>query len=334
MTRMFLWCKVAGVVCFLVVALGSLTLIPKLLYPPLTDVQLSGVTGADTQIQLQQAQSQLQNNARSTLLQAIAGLLLVAGAVATWRQVQVNREGQLTERFTRAIDQLGSENTDIRIGGIYTLSRIADNSPPDRNTVQFVLGAFVRTHAAWPVGMPDGPQHPTTEVDQHLPWLHIRAADIQTAMGVLGNRPWVREPRRLYLSRVDLRSVQLDGARLNDTQFRHANLARAWLRGIQLDRSDLKSTDLRQANLENASLVEANLGQAHLESANLRRVDLSKADLRGANLHDANLADAILTGALADATTTWPLGFDVDRLRRAGVHLAGNEGGLSITINE
>jgi hypothetical protein len=121
MTRMFLWRTVAGIVCFLVVVLGSLTLIPELLYPSLTDAQLSGVTGADTQIQLQQAQSQLQNNARSSLLQAIAGLLLVAGAVGTWRQVQVNREGQLTERFTRAVDQLGSENTDIRIGGIYTL---------------------------------------------------------------------------------------------------------------------------------------------------------------------------------------------------------------------
>jgi hypothetical protein len=147
MTRIFLWRTVAGVVCFLVVALSSLTLIPEVLYPPLTDTQLSGVTGAYTQIQLQQAQSQLQNNARSTLLQAIAGMLLVVGAVATWRQVQVNREGQLTERFTRAIDQLGSENTDIRIGGIYTLSRIADNSPPDRNTVQFVLGAFVRSYS-------------------------------------------------------------------------------------------------------------------------------------------------------------------------------------------
>ncbi len=122
-------------------------------------------------------------------------LLLVAGAVGTWRRVQVNREGQLTERFTRAIDQLGSENTDIRIGGIYTLRRIADNSPPGRNTVQFVLGAFVRTHAAWPVGMPDDPQHPTAEVDQHLPWLHVRAPEIQTAMEVLGNRPSAPEPR-------------------------------------------------------------------------------------------------------------------------------------------
>ncbi|MEV1248439.1 pentapeptide repeat-containing protein [Nonomuraea sp. NPDC050022] len=313
--------------------LGTLTLLPHLLYPPLTDTQLSGVKGADTRIQLQQAQSQLQNNARSTLLQAVAGLLVVAGAVATWRQVQVNREGQITERFTRAVDQLGSDNTDVRVG-IYALRRIADNSPSDRNTVQFMLGAFIRTHAAWPVGMPDGPEHPTTAVDQHLPWLHIRAPDIQTAMEVLGNRPTSPDTRRLYLSRVDLRSVQLDGARLIGTQLRHANLARAWLRGIRLDHSDLKSTDLRQTNLENASLVESNLRGAHLEGANLRGTDFSRADLRRADLRGTNLADATLVGALADPTTAWPLDFDTNHLRRAGIRLINDEGEPSNTANE
>lgn len=334
MTRTALWRTGSGVLCFLIIVLGTLTLIPQLLYPRLTDAQLSGVTGADTRIQLQQAQSQLQNNARSTLLQAIAGLLVIAGAVATWRQVHVNREGQITERFTRAIDQLGSDNTDIRIGGIYALRRVADNSPPDRNSVQFILGAFIRNHAAWSVGMPDGPEHPTTTVDQHLPWLHVRAPDIQAAIDVLGNRRASPEARRLYLSRVDLRSAQLDGASLTETQFRHANLARAWLRGIRLDSSDLKSTDLRQTNLENASLVEANLTRAYLEAANLRGADLRKADLRGADLHGADLADVILDGALADAETIWPLGFDDDHLRQAGVRLLSNRSQPSNTPHE
>ena len=334
MTRAGLWRIVAGVACFLIVVLAALTLIPQLLYPPLSDGQLANVSSADTRIQLQQAQSQLQNNTRSTLLQAIAGLLVVAGAVATWRQVQVNREGQITERFTRAIDQLGSETTDVRIGGIYALRRIADNSPSDRNTVQFILGAFVRTHASWPVGMPDGPEHPTPTVDQHLPWLHVRAPDIQAVMETLGNRAPSPQPRRLYVSRVDLRSVQLDGARLADTQFRHANLARAWLRGIQLDRSDLKSTDLRQANLEQASLVEANLRGAYLEAANLQGANLTGADLRGAVLRDANLVDAALAGALADASTTWPADFDEDHLRRIGVLLPSNEPSESGATNE
>ena len=64
----------------------------------------------------------------------VAGLLLVAGAVATWRQIQVSREGQITERFTRAIDQLGSAHPEVRLGGIYALERTAKDSPANRRT--------------------------------------------------------------------------------------------------------------------------------------------------------------------------------------------------------
>ena len=47
----------------------------------------------------------------------------------TERNVQVLQEGQITERFTRAIEQLGSENMAICLGGIYALERIAKDSP-------------------------------------------------------------------------------------------------------------------------------------------------------------------------------------------------------------
>jgi hypothetical protein len=39
--------------------------------------------------------------------QILGGAALLSGLYSTWRTLQVNREGQITERFTRAIDQLG-----------------------------------------------------------------------------------------------------------------------------------------------------------------------------------------------------------------------------------
>ena len=270
-------------------------------------------------IQLQQAQAQLQNNARSTLLQAIAGLLVVAGAIATWRQVPVNRDGQITERFTRAIDQVGSDNPDVRIGGIYALERIARNSPQDRNTIQYILGAFIRNHAAWPVGAPDGPQHPTATVDEQLPWMRVRAPDIQAAMGVLGRRAPTRDEQVIYLSRVDLRSLAIRGSRLAGAKFRYANLARAVLAGARLDHADLTAADLRQAFLERAHLTDAILSRAHLQGANLRHANLSRADLRGANLTNAVLDSAELTGAQADPSTVWPATFDIEKRRALGI---------------
>jgi uncharacterized protein YjbI with pentapeptide repeats len=180
------------------------------------------------------------------------------------------------------VDQLGSPNADVRIGGIYALERIAKNSAADRNPILFLLGAFVRTHVPWPAGAPDGPQHPTATVDEDLPWMRVRAADIQAAMGALGRLPPTRDEQVISLSRVDLRSIALRGARLSGSRFRYANLARSVLSGVWLEHSDLTGADLRQARLDHAHLAGANLSRASLQGANLRQADLSRADLRGA----------------------------------------------------
>jgi hypothetical protein len=313
----------------LVVFLGGIVLIPHLLYPPLSAADLRGIANAQVRIQLQQAQSQLANGARSSVLQGLAGLLIVVGGVATWRQVHISRESQLTDRFTRAVDQLASQTVEVRIGGLYALERIAKNSLADRNAVQYLLGAFIRIHASWPVGAPDGPQHPTAIVDEHLPWMRVRAPDIQAAMGVLGRRVPSRDEPVIYLSRVDLRSLALRGSRLAGAKFRYANLARAVLKDVRLNHSDLTAADLRRADLERARLHDANLRHAYLQGANLHRADLSRAnlsradlsraDLRGAILSDTIIDGTVLTGAQADNATVWPAELDAARRRELGI---------------
>ena len=233
------WREALLVCCFLAVALVVVIVMPRLLYPPLSAVDLRGVSSAQARIELQQAQSQLANDVRSSMLQLVAGLVIIAGAVATWRQVHVSREGQITERFTRAVDLLGNQNVDVRVGGIYALERIARDSEPDRNAIQFLLAAFIRNHANWATDTPGGPSHPTPSVDDHLPGLRVRAPDIQVAISVLGRRPQSRDERFLNLPQVDLRGAALSGARLDRAQLAGSNLA-----GAELSRASLQGTDL------------------------------------------------------------------------------------------
>ena len=72
----------------------------------------------------------------------------------TWRRanaaewtVEVSVEGQITERFTKAVEQLGSDNTAISLGGIYALERIAKDSEKDHWPVMEVLTAYVRENS-------------------------------------------------------------------------------------------------------------------------------------------------------------------------------------------
>src|SRR5215467_2757820 len=60
------------------------------------------------------------------------------------RAVELTEQGQVTDLYSRAIEQLGSDKLDVRIGGIYALERVAQDSPADHPTVMEVLAALIR----------------------------------------------------------------------------------------------------------------------------------------------------------------------------------------------
>jgi hypothetical protein len=222
------------------------------------------------------------------LAQILAGTALLSGLYFTWRTLQVNREGQITERFTRAIDQLGathddnSKNLELRLGGIYALERIAKESEEDHWSIMEVLTAYIRQHARQQPAEREQGLHP--------------GPDIQAIMTVLGRRPrslghGETEPLDLHetnLSTVGLWDVNLSGAILWGADLSAANLSAANLKGAHLARADLS-----RAYLEGAYLEGADLNYAHLEGA-----ILSRANLKGAKVTDEQLADAVsLEGA-------------------------------------
>ena len=71
------------------------------------------------------------------------------------RTNEITEQGQVTDRYTKAIEQLGSDKLDVRIGDIYALERVARDSPRDHPTVMEVLSAFIREHSHKPWPEPD-----------------------------------------------------------------------------------------------------------------------------------------------------------------------------------
>jgi Pentapeptide repeats (8 copies) len=244
------------------------------------------------------------------LLRAVAAVAVLAAAVVTFQQLDTDRrllrqqlavagQEQATERFARALDQLGSEQLDVRLGGIYGLERIAARGaelapdgeagsggtrgaePPefvawwpsqDRVQVFEVLSAYVRTTSRRP---PLGPPTGST--------LASRQPDVQAAVTVLARRTVLAGDPGLDLS----------GSLLG---------------GAQLGRARLAGVNLRGVDLRGAELTGADLAGTHLD----------QALLCGARLQGAELAGASLAGARASAETRWPAGFD---WRAAGARL-------------
>ena len=135
------------------------------------------------------------NDVRGTLVQVLAGGLVATGLVFTARTLDLNRSGQVTERFTRAVDQLGQREPgklDVRLGGIYALERVGRDSAADLPTVIEVLCAHVREYSPWPPRLP-GQGRADIPSDQlmDLPDLQTRAPDLQAVLTVVGRLPRV-----------------------------------------------------------------------------------------------------------------------------------------------
>ncbi|MFJ6463089.1 hypothetical protein ACIQM0_18935 [Streptomyces sp. NPDC091387] len=64
------------------------------------------------------------------------------------KQVDLTREGQVTERYVEAIKLLGSDNLTQCLGGIYSLERIMWDSERDQPTIVEVLSTYIRTTLA------------------------------------------------------------------------------------------------------------------------------------------------------------------------------------------
>lgn len=216
---------------------------------------------------------------RTATLTVLAGAIATTGAVLTGLSYRLSRQGQVTERFTRAVEQLGHDKTEVKVGAIYALERIARDSSVDHGPIVEVLTAYVREHAPWlgtenetrSSGEPDFPRRPEP--------------DVQAALTVLARRNSDNDDPRVQvrLSRTDLRGASLRGGDFKNARFRGAHLE-----GARLEGADFENAKFHHAHLENADFQED------------RDMGLPAAILKGAEFDEA----------WDSYTTRWPPDFD------------------------
>ncbi len=232
-------------------------------------------------------------DSRARLSESIAGvggLVVLLGLYIAYRriqvqenqlqvqqaQLQVQERGQITDRYSKAVEQLAEDDKlAIRLGGIFALEKIAmDNSKDYLDPVVEVLCAFVRE------------RHPVPREDD--------AKD--------GPAPTEVNAICSVLCRLTRRSeaalpISLQGTYLHSVLMPFCNLANANLSGANLTRANLTKANLTEANLTKANLTEASVTHSFLKYANLTKANLTSANLTNSNFYYANLTGANLTRA-------------------------------------
>ncbi|MEM7059599.1 MAG: pentapeptide repeat-containing protein [Pseudomonadota bacterium] len=251
-------------------------------------------------------------------------------------------------------------NLEVRLGAIYALERIAQDSERDHITVMETLCAYIRENAPasmaqdhdlgeWPDWPEDADEQTHNARDAKLKereqdrkaWIMGLAAprvDIQAAATVIGRRSDERvafERRQRQSDRDDDPGFQLD---LRKTCLQRADLSRAKLDRALLTGARLDGAGLREANLENSKLGLTSLERAHfskgsepqgasrMDGADLGLARLKKAVLGGVSMEGANLRMARMQGSKLSMVRMEDANLSLARLDNANVDRARMEG--------
>lgn len=161
---------------------------------------------------------------------------LVLAGRRQWSMEQVNRvtersaedarhdatERRITDLYTKAADQLGSDKAAVRLAGLYSLERLAQDTPPLRQTVVNLLCAYLRM----PSESASEQEIEVRRAAQRVFSTHLRAADEHTFW------PGIN----LDLTGAVLDYFDLKDARLNQGRFGGARFnGKTWFDDAQFD---------------------------------------------------------------------------------------------------
>jgi len=247
----------------------------------------------------------------------IGTVATIGGGFFVLWNIRLTQTRLITERFSKAVEQLGSDKIEVRLGGIYALERIAQDSDRDHWTIMEVLTSFIQAKASMKripeerirARADEIQQKGSGGTDKQNRDSAIRelisepiTKDIQAALTVIGRRRHKKDPpdKVLDLSEANLSEANLNSAKFNGADLYRANLNDAFLKGAflngaKLSLARLSCADLSLTKLNGADLSYTDLSYTDLSDADLRHSNLNSANLNGADLKNANFKDVDLS---------------------------------------
>lgn len=264
-------------------------------------------------------------------LKASGGLAFVFTAYFAWRNLKAAEDKQITDRFSKAVEQIGSEVPAVQIGGIYCLQRLAEDSlDRDYFIVIDVLLELIRESS-------QAPQVNNIKLQQEF---YAKDANnsqaqklkpvstnrvCQTALNSLSHLKQIQtaKTQEYRLNNINLWGADLQSLNLRSTNFsesilsqvnaRAANLSNSNFRGailcpgptpsfIEFGETDIGSTWLQDTNFRDSEFAWSNVSRVIFDGSDLQGASFDsaygkKACFRSCNLTNANFNEADLTKA-------------------------------------
>ncbi|TKG61520.1 pentapeptide repeat-containing protein [Prauserella endophytica] len=200
--------------------------------------------------------------------------------IAAAHSISDAAERRVTELYTKAVEQLGSEQAPVRLGGLYALERLAQDNPDHRQTIVNVLCAYIRMSS-------------TTS-------LHFPASS-----GSQRRNAPSRRPNRL----AGADRLETTGHRIARSQEREVRMTAGHILLSHLQSPDAENVlgaappgdfwpDI-DINMAGASVSEFNFSQCQVRSADFSNATIRQSSFRGMEFDGfANFTRATFTGGV------------------------------------
>jgi hypothetical protein len=182
---------------------------------------------------------------------AIAGYAVLKQASTASRrhyaQTEADRQRRIVESFGKAVEQLGSDKLELRVGAIFALERLSKESSDDYWTIMEVLATFVRERMRYTTitarlserayflwlqaGRPEGRSEEFWLEAVRLERLEQTPTDIAAILTIISRRSAENRQREVNEGwRFDLSGIYLRGGDLRRISLEGADLSRAHLK--------------------------------------------------------------------------------------------------------
>jgi uncharacterized protein YjbI with pentapeptide repeats len=204
-------------------------------------------------------------------------------AEANLKNAQAAEDKQITERYSKAIEQLGKQEYYVQLGAIYSLERIAKDSDKDYWNIIEVLTTYIREES----------QKSYSQSLQAALTVIIR----RNKNYGLGEELPINFTK-VNLKNLDLTGVDLKGANFSEANLEGANFSKTNLEGANFSKASLRNANFSEANLQNVDfrqtlLFGVNFSYANLKNANFQERYIININFSNANLSNANFVNAI-----------------------------------------
>jgi uncharacterized protein YjbI with pentapeptide repeats len=237
-------------------------------------------------------------------IEAIRNIALSVGAIVTfifaiWRSSIADKTARanfealnhstkvhLNEIFTKATEQLASEQSAIKLAGIYSLEKVTKETYEYDQIIMNVLCSFVRS-----------PKYEGEEFKEYMEqnrqfFIKYRKpvdAAIGVIISIMRKEPYRSRKKGLL---IDLSETTLKKKFFNGFNLQAANFEDATLEGVDFSGAYLMGANCQNASFKNVYLVKTKMEGAYLMGANLLEV--------------VNYSGAIFKGAMYDDNTIFP----------------------------